>query len=583
MVSNGHGKGFWVGLLLILAVMIQGQVQADEAEFLDPGEAFSYELTAEGDSYRLEWTIEPGHYLYRDQLEVRTSDGELGGVSFPEGEVIHDEYFGESEVYFDRAVLGIDPGTASTLELHWQGCAEAGLCYPPQQATVAVGDTDASLAEDQSLAASLANSSLIWNLMLFFGLGLLLVFTPCVLPMVPILSAVIVGADAGRARAFSLSLAFVIAMALTYAVLGAVAGLLGANLQAAFQAPLFVAVLTVIFVALALSMFGLYELQLPEAIRARLESASNRQQGGHLGGAAAMGGLSALLASPCMTAPLAGALLYITDTGDAALGGLALLALGLGMGAPLVAFGTLGSGLLPRPGNWMNGVKAFFGLVLLGTAIYFLQRLVPEALSMGLWGALAVLAGVLVFQGLRLSTLPRAAHGLVLASAVIVSAWGGFMLLGAAGGGVNPWQPLMPYAGGASEPAPDGAGPTQGFDEVASLEELESEVAASAERDQWSLLKFNADWCISCDVIDREVFGNTAVQQALAGVHLIEVDVTANDEVDRELMQALGVVGPPTIMLFGPEGAEQRGHRVIGEISAGDFLENLNGAMATQG
>ena len=589
MALNGYQKHLWFGLLLILAAMIPVNASAYEAEFLDPEMAFEYELVEQGDGYRLDWHIEPEYYLYRDQFEIRGVDGPIESVEYPDGEMIHDEYFGESQVYYQQAQLHIDPGSATALEVTWQGCAEAGLCYPPQQATLSLDGSDVgagraggaekpNLAEDQSLAASLAGSSLVWNLALFFGLGLLLVFTPCVLPMVPILSAVIVGSGAGRSRAFALSLAFVLAMALTYAVLGAVAGLLGASLQGALQTPLFVGVLVVIFVALALSMFGLYELQLPQVIRSRLEIVSNRQKGGHLGGAAAMGTLSALLASPCMTAPLAGALLYITDTGNAMLGGMALLALGLGMGAPLVAFGTVGSGLLPRPGNWMNAVKALFGVILLGTAIYFLQRLLPAPLAMGLWGALGILSGVLVLVAIQGQSIARPARGLAMALAAIGTGWGSLLLVGAAGGGTDLWQPLAPYAGTSTAPAQQE--PSSGFSEVASLAALESSVEEASERGQWSLLKFNADWCISCDVIDREVFGDAGVQQALSDVHLLEADVTDNSAVDRELMQGLGVVGPPTIILFGPDGQERRGYRVIGEISAGDFLERLDGAQS---
>lgn len=367
-------------------------------EFLPVDEAFQYDVQEHSDdSIRLTWRIAPDYYLYRKRIEVQGQNGELEEVIYPDGDTISDEFFGESEVYFNSADLVIRPGNAEVLRLSWQGCAEAGLCYPPQNATINLtgssGETGEGikvnftqtspsdnayslsegptapasdeLAADQSLASQLADSSLLWNLLIFFGLGLLLVLTPCVLPMIPILSSVIVGSGARRTRAFWLSLAFVLAMAVTYSALGVVAALAGANLQGMLQQPLFIGPMAVIFVVLALSMFGLYELQLPAPIRDRLERANSRQTGGSLTGAAVMGFFSALLASPCMTAPLAGALLYIADSGDAALGGMALLALGLGMGAPLLVLATLGSSLLPKPGVWMEAIRAVFGFILL--------------------------------------------------------------------------------------------------------------------------------------------------------------------------------------------------------------------------
>ncbi|MGM0434633.1 MAG: protein-disulfide reductase DsbD [Pseudomonadota bacterium] len=584
-------------LILMLVGMIPVQAAVDQSDFLSPEEAFQYELVPDGDQYRLEWEIADDYYLYRKRMTVTGKDAEPASVSYPEGEVITDEYFGESEVYYGQAEVMIDPGEVETLELSWQGCADEGLCYPPQNATVTLdgasagagggdsgGDTEtaqaaggAAQAEDEYLAGSLAESSLAWNLALFFGLGLLLVFTPCVLPMVPILSAVIVGSQAGRGRAFWLSLAFVVTMAATYAVLGAVAGLIGANLQAAFQVPLFIGGLAVIFVLLALSMFGVYELQLPAFLRARLEAMNSRQTGGHLGGAALMGFFSALLASPCMTAPLAGALLYIAESGDAFNGGLGLFALGLGMGAPLVAFGTLGASFLPKPGAWMNGVKAVFGVILLGTAVWFLERILPAHVAMALWGVLAVIASALVLNAVRHAALAEPARALAAALALVVGLWGGLMLVGAAGGGGVLYSPLKPYAGGGE---PEGAaGDAQegmaGFEVIKSPQDLDQAVASAGEQGRWTLLEFYADWCISCEVIEEEVFGDPEVQKALADVQLLQADVTANDTTDQALMDELKVVGPPTIMLIGPDGQERRGYRVTGEISSEAFLERL--------
>lgn len=587
-------------LFLMLGSMIPVQAAIDQSEFLSPEDAFQYELVPDGDRLRLEWTIADDYYLYRKRMSVSGQDAEPASVSYPEGEIITDEYFGESEVYYGQAEVMIDPGAVRTLELSWQGCADEGLCYPPQSATVTLdGETSgaggkkdpesvqaegaAPQAEDEYLASSLADSSLVWNLALFFGLGLLLVFTPCVLPMVPILSAVIVGSQAGHGRALQLSLAFVITMAATYAVLGAVAGLIGANLQAVFQVPLFIGGLAGIFVLLALSMFGVYELQLPGLIRERLETINNRQTGGHLGGAALMGFFSALLASPCMTAPLAGALLYIAESGDALYGGLGLFALGLGMGAPLVAFGTLGASVLPKPGPWMNGVKALFGLILLGTAIWFLDRILADPVVMALWGVLAVIAAVLALTAVRHAKLAEPARALAAALALVVGLWGALMLVGSSAGGSDPYSPLRPFVGGG-EPAvavgeaDDGMA---GFEIIKSPRDLDQAVASAGEQGQWTLLEFYADWCITCEVIEEEVFGDPEVQKALADVQLLQADVTANDSTDQALMDELQVVGPPTIMLIGPDGEERRGYRVTGEISSDAFLQRLSATGAS--
>lgn len=586
-------------LILVFSAILPAQGALDQSDFLSPEEAFQYELVPDGERLRLEWDIADGYYLYRKRMTITGKESEISSVAYPDGEIITDEYFGESEVYYGKADVLIDPGEASQLEFGWQGCADAGLCYPPQSTTVTLdseiagggesggadgtrSDGGSKQAEDEYLASSLADSSLVWNLILFFGLGLLLVFTPCVLPMIPILSAVIVGSQAGRGRAFWLSLAFVVTMAATYAVLGAAAGMIGANLQAAFQVPLFIGGLAVIFVLLALSMFGVYELQLPALVRERLETMNSHQTGGHLGGAALMGFFSALLASPCMTAPLAGALLYIAESGDALYGGLGLFALGLGMGAPLVVFGTLGASLLPSPGPWMNGVKAVFGLILLGTAVWFLERILPAPVTMGLWGVLVLTGAALAMNAVRHATLAESARAVTAALILAAGLWGGLMVAGASAGGTDPYSPLAPFVGGG---AAVGAVETDkgmtGFEVIKSPQDLDQAVARAGERGKWTLLEFYADWCISCEVIEEEVFGDPEVQRALADVQLLQADVTANDSVDRKLMDELNVVGPPTIMLIGPDGKERRGYRVTGEISSDAFLERLSATGAS--
>ncbi|MBA4501314.1 protein-disulfide reductase DsbD [Marinobacterium marinum] len=601
----------WLALVLALISTTSRALLPDDlgGGFMSPDKAFQYQLESLPDgALNLHWQIAPGYYLYRKRLDVLVDGTSLAEVKYPPGDMITDEFFGTSEVYYNQVTLTIPPVRSKSVQLTWQGCAEAGLCYPPQQATIDLPDsaimppeertgitttgtepttaapaTSTALAEDLSLADQLASSGLLLNLALFFGLGLLLVFTPCVLPMIPILSAVIVGSDARRGKAFRLSLAFVVSMALTYSLLGVMAALAGANLQAMLQTPWFIAPLALIFLLLALAMFGLYELQLPTFIRDRLQMLNARQNGGNLAGAALMGFFSALLASPCMTAPLAGALIYIADSGDAMLGGLALLALGLGMGAPLIAMATLGSHLLPKPGSWMNVVKAVFGFILLGTAIWFLERILDDALILALWGALAIALGLSIRQLARNSRQQQAGarYTLLSSSGLILTLWGGLMMIGAAAGGNHPLQPLATLAGsntvsaGATEPY------TLEFTDIKSTDDLEQALAQAGQQGQWTLVDFYADWCVACKVIEAEVFGDPAVQEALGPMQRLRADVTDNDVIDQALMRKLQIIGPPTLLIYGPDGREYRAQRTIGEISANDFLQRLNDARSS--
>jgi len=588
----------WISILSALMVLAtsgpaaaQSLLGADD-DFLPPQEAFQYKLEDNGDgTLTLLWEIAPEYYLYRKRLTIEGADGELGDIRYPTGTVIHDEFFGESEVFYNRAEILIHSGNASALNLSWQGCADAGLCYPPQSAVVdfngrrtqspdmaAPPANDNELARDQSLTHQLATSGLFWNLAVFFGLGLLLVFTPCVLPMIPILSAVIVGNQAGRGRAFVLSVTYVMTMAVTYAVLGVAAALAGANLQAMLQAPVFIVPIAVVFVLLALSMFGLYELQLPAFVRDRLGRISSRQAGGSLVSASVMGAVAALLASPCMTAPLAGALIYIADTGDATLGGFALLALGLGMGVPLIALATIGSGLLPKPGGWMDGVKAAFGFILLGTTVYFLERILDGALVLALWGSLAIALGLSIWHIARAITATAPLRTLLASAGAVVTLWGALMMIGAAAGGSQPWQPLNGVLGeGNIDGASVAHADFEGFKSVADLDRTLEDAGAQG---QWTLVDFYADWCVSCKIIEEEVFGDSEVIDALSDMKLLRADVTANDALDQALMTHLQVVGPPTILIIGPDGREYRAQRTTGEVSAAVFLDRL--AMARE-
>lgn len=606
---SSASQKLWHGFLLALTLSmatLSVTANAAEDEFLPVDDAFQLNITQEGDELLLRWDIADTYYLYRHQLSIEGRPSPISSTDLPEGERINDEFFGNSQVYYDSVEVRVDPQEAEELELSWQGCAKAGLCYPPQQRTVAVDDvmqtgslpssslpsraitpdktesaeTEATsvLADDQRLAASLATGNTLWILAAFFGMGLLLTFTPCVLPMVPILSSLVVGGEHRAGRGLLLSLAFVLPMALTYALLGMAAALAGANLQILFQHPLFISVFALLFVLLAMAMFGFFTMQLPSFVRNRLDRLQQRQQGGRMMGAAIMGTLSALLVGPCMTAPLAGALLYIAESGNALQGGAALLSLGLGMGAPLLLVGLVGPRLLPKPGPWMIRVKALFGFVLLGMAIWFADRILPASVVVGLWGALAIIVAMSLWQ-VAATVQPEQTSLAARSSALIIGIWGAAWVLGAAGGSESLRQPLgFLQQTRLSDPASE---TSLSFEEIDTLEGLQAAIQQASADNRWTMVDFTADWCISCDVIEEEVFQDPNVQQVLTGVTRLQPDVTENSAQDREIMQAFSILGPPTIMLFGPDGQERRANRVIGELSAEAFLENLESAGLT--
>ena len=583
----------WSVVLLAMSWALPAHAQQD---FLQPEQAFRLNVSKQTDGQvRLNWDVSQGYYLYRQQMKVEADPvGSAQKIDWPAGTRKTDETYGESEVYHDNVAVRVTAPAAQALTIGWQGCADAGLCYPPQTRRVNLADVIATptasadlaaanvsraalgtLGEDQDLADRLSRINLGWMLVVFFGLGLLMTFTPCVLPMVPILSSLIAGSGASPRRGFILSLAFVLPMALTYAAVGAAASLAGANLQAVLQNPWVLGAFGLIFVVLALAMFGFYELQLPAVLRNRLNKAGQGQRGGTLTGAATMGVLSALLVGPCMTAPLAGALLYIGNSGDVLTGALVLFSMGLGMGVPLLLVGTLGARLLPRPGDWMNRVKALFGFILLGAAIFFVARVLPAALTLGLWGAwLLAIALSLLALVKKLGTDRGRLSSRYLA--LLLGLWGGSMVIGAAGGAHDPLQPLT-FGASASTLAQAAVGNDfmARFGPVKTQAALEARVAEAGQRGQWTLVDFYADWCVSCDVIEREVFADPRVQQALGDMQLLRPDVTANNADDRALMRTHQILGPPTMLLIGPDGKERRAERIIGELSADDFLARL--------
>jgi thiol:disulfide interchange protein DsbD len=604
-------------LWLVLIAPVAGAFELDgkvaelndeEVDFLPVDQAFvmTAELAADG-SLRARWQMPDGYYLYRHRFEFAVPDGSgfvLGEPEIPPGKTKVDEYFGEVQVYYHEAVARIPitrtAAAGDTLEatIGYQGCADAGLCYTPQTRKVSLRAdaiplggaaaaaataskpkpvaSEAEKTEEQSLAAMLAGGNLWLALGTFFALGLLLTFTPCVLPMVPILSSIIVGQGESvtRMRAFTLSLAYVVGMAVTYAALGMLVGLFGAsmNLQAALQsAPVLIA-FAFVFVLLALSMFGFYELQLPSAWQNRVNAFSANQRGGAHVGVVIMGSLSSLVVSPCLSAPLAGALIYLSSTGDAWLGGGALLALGFGMGVPLLVIGSSGGHLLPRAGAWMNNVKAVFGVMLLGVAVWLLERVIPAPVTLLLWALLAI--GVGVYLG-ALDFSPRQGWGqLWKATGAVSFAYGVLLLIGAASGAHDPLQPLSLVA---QSGAPQNESAHPQWQRVRGLAALQAEIAGS---DKPVALDFYADWCISCKVMERTVFTAPEVAAQLSRFRLLQADVTLNDELDQELLKHFGLFGPPSMLFFGADGAELRSLRMQGEMDRPTFERHLGRVLA---
>lgn len=540
-------------------------------DFLPVEKAF--ELTSErveSGATLLHWRIADGYYLYQQRLKFDGLPADMQ-PALPEGESHSDEFFGEQQIYRHSLQVILPTNATGLVSVGWQGCADAGLCYPPHSQTIDLGGHQttslAPLAADQALADTMQQRSPGWSLMIFFGLGVLLAFTPCSLPMLPILAGVVVGAKASPRRGLLLAGSYVLSMALVYAGLGVMAALMGANLQALLQQPWVLGTFAAIFVVLALPMFGLFELQLPSCLRDRLESAGRNSRGGSVVGAAILGLLSGMLVGPCMSAPLAGALLYIAQTGDTLQGALALFALGLGMGLPLLLLVTAGNRFMPRPGLWMNAIKGVFGFLLLGTALVLTRPLLDESLWVAAWGIVALTAAWSGWSLVR--QIPTAARFFAPLH-LVLGLWGSLLLMGAAGGSKDPWQPLKVYS--AERINADSAAYAP-FVTVSNPDPLQRELDAARRRGQWVLIDYYADWCVSCKRMEKQVFANPEVSNALQGVHLLRLDVTTDTPASRELLQRFKVPGPPSLLWLGPDGRERRERRISGEVNAATFLQ----------
>ncbi|WGT29721.1 protein-disulfide reductase DsbD [Pseudomonas marginalis] len=563
-------------LFTFLLVLFAGLAQAapgnpfeTKPDFLPVGKAFTFtsERLESGET-QLYWQIADGYYLYKQRMKF---DGLAEKPALPQGEAHSDEFFGEQEVYRQGLEVKIPAGVTGQVKLGWQGCADAGLCYPPQSISVDLGGNPAvaatAEAQDQSLASGLQQRSLGWSLLVFFGLGLLLAFAPCSLPMLPILAGLVVGSGASPRRGFALAGSYVVCMALVYAALGVLAALLGANLAALLQTPWILGSFAALFVILALPMFGFFELQLPVALRDRLDNVSRNQSGGSLVGAGVLGALSGLLVGPCMTAPLAGALLYIAQSGNALHGGLILFAMGIGIGVPLLLLVTVGNRFLPKPGTWMNVLKGIFGFLFLATAVLMIRPVIDESLWLGLWGVLAM---SMAYCGWRLAQDFGRVAMLFGAGSVVVGVWGGLLLVGAAGGSDDLWQPLKVYSGSRTTAAPSAH---EAFMTINDPAVLQGQLDSAKAQGQWVLVDYYADWCVSCKIMEKQVFGKPEVLDALKDVRLLRLDVTADNAASRALLGRYQVPGPPSFVWIGPDGEERRAQRITGEVDAAAFLQ----------
>lgn len=584
-----------------------------EPEFLHPDQAFILSATVTGpESVNVQWRIARDYYLYHDKFSFEVTEGDAvvttDAIIVPPGKVKEDPSFGSVEVNIGDIDIDVPLTRGSTAEIPialrigYQGCKEDSLCYPPIKKTVPLilsalstpvlaAGTDVGqvsvvseskpvkISEQDSITQRLIDGGLLANVLLFLGAGLLLSLTPCVFPMIPILSGIILGQKETitPARGFMLSLVYVLAMALTYAVAGVFAAMVNFNIQAAAQNIWIISIFSLVFIALAMSMFGFYEIQMPAGLQTRLASISNSQQGGTLSGVAIMGMVSAIIVGPCVAPPLVGALAYISQTGNELLGGLALFAMGMGMGVPLLIIGGSAGTLLPRAGPWMDTIKKIFGVGLLGLAIWFMSRVIPVAVELYLWAALLIITAI--YMG-ALDQLEKTASWARLwkGTGLIMLIYGILLVIGASSGSGNIYRPLEGIAGITGN---NTSVSHLQFKTIKSVSDLEAELKLASQAGKPVMLDFYADWCIECIRMESNTFPKPEVQAALEGVVLLQADVTRHDEVDQALLAHFQIYGPPAILFFGEDAQERKPYRLFGFFEAEKFVTHVREALSS--
>lgn len=587
--------------------------------FLPAEEAFIPSINVtDSENIVVTFVIQDGYYLYKDKFKFSSADRTVSikKVDLPKGEVKDDPLFGKVEVYHGEISIPVQLFRTNKnaqdldIETAYQGCAEDGICYPPLKnllpislAAAASSDqvdlanpanpfnsdeldeatksnSDPLLSESDRIATLLADKPLLISLALFFGFGLALSLTPCVYPMIPILSGILVGQGVNLTtrKSFMLALAYVLGMALTYAVVGVVAGIFGHNLQAIFQNPWILATFAGVFVLLALSMFGFYDIQLPSSLQTRLTKMSDNQERGTLQGAGLMGIFSAIIVGPCVAPPLAGALIYIGQSGNGALGGIALFVMGLGMGVPLLLLGASAGEILPKAGIWMNTIKHVFGVMMLAVAIWLLERVLPAPLILALWGLLLI--GSAVYMG-AFDTLTELSTGwqrLWKAVGVAMVLYGGLLIIGSASGAKDVFQPLKTLTGSRSGSIVEEHKGLD-FSQIKGVAGLDAALKLASSQNKPVMLDFYADWCKECIRMEKNTFTDQHVQQGLENVVLLQADVTPNDSHDQELLKSNELLGPPAILFYAADGSEKRNFRITGYAAPDAFADHVKKAF----
>jgi len=589
---------------------LNGLGNSNSSDFPPPDEVFFPDVfPVDGNTVEIGIRIEPGFYVYKHRISAKSlSPGaQAGRLELPKGKVKHDEFFGESEVYYGEVIgrLAIARATPEAMELElevgYQGCADGGLCYLPQTRVMKVslpeagvvsdlsataaptGGTPAAPVSEQNRIAEIISGSPLWFVVAaMFGFGLLLAFTPCVLPMIPILTAIIAGEgdDVTPARGFGLAFSYVMGMAIVYTAAGVIAVAAGAQVQAAFNQPWVLSLFAALFVVLAIAMFGVFDLQMPSSIQGRLASISSNQKSGTVIGAFVMGALSSLIVTACVAPALVAALAVMSQSGDYFRGGVALFAMSLGMGAPLLLVGAAQGKFLPKAGAWMVAVKGAFGFMMLGLAIWMLSRFLPATLIMTMWAVLVFMAGVFMGGLTTLTAESTVPQKLGKGFGGLAIIYGILLVIGAATGGSNPLQPLASVNLGSGDGQAVASHDELPFQRIKTVADLDREIATASEQGKSVMLDFYADWCVSCKEMEAFTFTDAQVQAALSDTVWLQADVTANDAEDKALLDRFGVFGPPTIIFFGKDGQQRHGYEVVGYMKAETFAEHVQKAFA---
>lgn len=572
-----------------------GSTSNSQQDFLPAEEAFALNVSRLSEqNFLAQWNIEKDYYLYRDKIKV-VIDGQTLALSKPPGQMIKDPTFGEVPIYRTQSDVTFKANPHQEVHITWQGCADAGLCYSPVTQIFSLMDAHAAespqsmgtpVAEQERLADFLGDSSLLFSMLAFLGFGLLLAFTPCVLPMVPILSSIITSSESARGsstKAFYLSLSYVLAMALTYSIAGVLIASSGSGFQLWFQHPVVISAAAAIFVLLALSMFGYYNLQLPASWSAKLSLVGQGQRGS-LSGAAVMGVFSALVVSPCVTPPLIGALLFVARTGDAVAGGLTLFSLAIGMGLPLLVIGTSLGRFMPRPGPGLDVVKNIAGFIMIGFAIWLLGRTASTSAVILLSGVLIAVVGIYIIRRLDEWSQGKGMRALLKVIALLIFAYGSLLTLHAANGGMQwsqPWHIASHTSQSPVEQASDQGLPVP-FPAVYSLDAVEQQLQANAQANLPTVMLVSAAWCSTCEELKKDTFSDPTVRKTLMKIKTVGADITDTGDASKKILSAYGLFGPPAIMFFDAQGQEIKTARLVGMITPEDFIAHLKKTLGNR-